>query len=364
MKYLFTLGLTIAIFLNLSAQQRLKPGFDAGEYRNLLKIMERQIDSTKNPYTLPYPAGFDCRYKSDKTGLDNSWSLWTGKGIVVISLNGTTAKPESWLENFYSAMVPATGKIKIDSTGYLKYKMAEDSNAYIHAGWLIGVMSMAPDIVEKMREYYDKGYRNFIIAGHSQGGGMAFLLRSYLEYLDNPLPEDIIMKTYCSAAPKPGNLYYAYDFAYITFGGWGLRVVNTMDWVPEVPFGIQSLKDANDTNPFSSIKGSLKGVPVYEKIYIKSVYNKLDRSTAKAQKRYTKYLGKKSFTLVKKHLPDAVMPEFTGSYSYITAGTPVILRPGQAYINNYMAKQKKTIFLHHLYYPYFLASMETFPERD
>ena len=49
------------------------------------------------------------------------------------------------------------------------------------------------------------------------------------------------IKTYCSAAPKPGNLFYAYDFEHITEGGWAFNVVNSADWVPELPSTTQTV---------------------------------------------------------------------------------------------------------------------------
>jgi hypothetical protein len=35
---------------------------------------------------------------------------------------------------------------------------------------------------------------------------------------------------------KTGNLYFAYDFDYITRGMKAFTIVNTDDWVPETPF--------------------------------------------------------------------------------------------------------------------------------
>src|SRR3984885_12617163 len=85
-------------------------------------------------------------------------------------------------------------------------------------------------------------------------------MRSYLYYLQQKgdLPADIVFKTYCSAAPKPGNMYYAYDFDFITRGGWAYAIVNGADWVPETPFSIQTLRDFNPTNPLIHVKDILR----------------------------------------------------------------------------------------------------------
>ncbi|MBN2746167.1 MAG: lipase family protein [Bacteroidales bacterium] len=347
-------------------QPLLKPGFDADEYRTFLKISERQADSSKFKLMLPWPANFKREYVSPITGLDNRFEIWTNKkkGLCVISIRGTTMKNESWLENFTAGMLPSTGKIKFDSTGYISYKVAENPRAFVHSGWMIGMLSMAPDILLQIKKQYSSGYRNFVIFGHSQGGAIAFLLRSYLYYHPQPLPEDIIIKTYSSAAPKPGNLYYSYDYGFITRGGWGLRVVNTLDWVPEVPFAIQTLDDINEISPFTNIEKVFKNMKFFQRIYLKRIYKKLDLSTEKARKRYIMYLGNKTFQFIQEFLPQAVKPDFVQSFDYSTAGTPVILVPQQAYRDNYFNPSNKSIFVHHLMYPYWLACMENYPERD
>ncbi|HPN72156.1 MAG TPA: hypothetical protein PLZ32_21680, partial [Saprospiraceae bacterium] len=74
----------------------------------------------------------------------------------------------------------------------------------------------------KIDSLYKTGTKEFLIMGHSQGGAIAYLMTSYLYNLQQlgQLPIDIKFKTYCSAAPKPGNLYYAYEYEAMTQGGW------------------------------------------------------------------------------------------------------------------------------------------------
>jgi hypothetical protein len=55
------------------------------------------------------------------------------------------------------------------------------------------------------------------------------------------IPKDIRFKTYCSAAPKPGNLYFSYDYEADNQIGWSFTVVNGADWVPELPVSIHPL---------------------------------------------------------------------------------------------------------------------------
>ena len=349
-------------------QSQLKPGFDAEEYKQLLKVSIRHMDSVKHPYQGPLAAypNYHLEYESPVVGIYNMWQLWVSPqktGLIVI--RGTVPKMESWMENFYSGMIPAQGRFRIDSNSYFDYKVANDSNAYVHAGWMIGLAALAPDIVSKINAYYAKGVKDFIIFGHSQGGAIAFLLRSYLEYMQPALPRDITLKTYSSAAPKPGNLYYAYDYALITRGGWGLRVVNSADWVPEMPFAIQTLTDVNGDSPFAQGKDLFKKLPFFKRQYLSHIYGKLDKSSRKAQENYTKYLGEKAYEFVQKSVPAYEEPEFVKSFNYTPCGTLVLLRPEKNYWDNYYQKKKGEygIFVHHHYYAYYRLVLYWYPER-
>ncbi len=56
------------------------------------------------------------------------------------------------------------------------------------------------------------GIRNFYLLGHSQGAAINFLVTAHLRHLQKTgrIPADVRFKSYRSAAPKPGNLYFAY----------------------------------------------------------------------------------------------------------------------------------------------------------
>jgi len=250
----------IAFFMFQVSAQTLQPGFEAREYLNLLAITFGKYDSMakKNGVSAQYK----WAYRSQVTGLDNRWFLWLSNDNKqgVISIRGTVGTMASWLANVYSVMQPATGSIQLNDSITFHYQLAENPNAAVHTGWLISLGYLANDIERKIKEQYDKGIKDFLIVGHSQGGGIAYLLRSYLYYRtkEGALPADITYKTYCSAAPKPGNLYYAYDYDFINRNGWAFNIVNAADWVPETPISIQQLRDLNQLNPFTDIKNSLR----------------------------------------------------------------------------------------------------------
>src|SRR5690606_21679981 len=97
-------SLSFLLLQQISAQ-KLKPGFDKEEYREMLLISARHGDSTYFK-KFPEPAHFKFVYQSADIGLENKWHLWTSDdGIAVLSIRGTTKNMISWVANFYAAML-------------------------------------------------------------------------------------------------------------------------------------------------------------------------------------------------------------------------------------------------------------------
>lgn len=376
-KKIFYLCCLILTYVPSFSQSKLSPGFDPHEYIQLLGIFDEQtshlfqIPQEKKEETaaprpalppIPKPENYNMVYESPTVGLDNRWALWLNKdsSIAVISIRGTTTQTESWLENFYAVMLPASSELRVNDSTVFPYKLAENPLATVHAGWLLGLASLAPTIVQEVKKYETLGVKQFIIFGHSQGGALAFLTRSYLYYLpDSILPKNIVYKTYCSAAPKPGNLYYAYDFDYITRGGWAFRVVNEKDWVPETPFSLQTLKDFNEVNPFINIKPALKNTHFLVRLYAMHVFNKLNRSSEKASKKFRKVLGSTLYKMIRKHLPQFPEPRYVHSMNYMPAGTPIILMPYKNYDEDF-PYNGKNVFIHHGLEAYYLLTLHQY----
>ena len=213
----------------------------------------------------------------------------------------------------------------------------------------------------KIKEYYAKGVKQLIVAGHSQGGALSYLMTSYLRYqqADGNLPADLVIKTYASAAPKPGNLYYAYDFDYITRGGWAYTVVNTADWVPETPVSIQTIKDLNKLNPFANTKSLIKGQKLVVRMALKHVYNRLNKTPLKTQRTYERYLGKVTYKQIKKYMPGLEKLHFAASSNYMRAGIPIVLQADSTYFAKY-PDSGTNIFRHHLFEPYYYLLKRTY----
>lgn len=345
------------VLISLSAAgQKLKSGFDKEEYKELMLISARTTAAPDYYKSFPEPSKFKMIYQSKPVGLDNLWDLWENENHQsVISIRGTTGKSESWLSNFYAAMVPAAGKLILNDTDVFQYKLATNPRAAVHVGWLLSMAHLSKEIVPQINQQYQKGTKEFLIMGHSQGGAIAFLLTSYIYHLQQmgQLPKDIRFKTYCSAAPKPGNLYYAYEYEAMAQGGWAYNVVNAADWVPEMPMSIQTLKDFNNVNPFINAKQLIKKQKFPTNLVLKHVYNKLDKPTRKAQRNYEKYLGKMTSKIIKKHIPSFKPPQYYSSNHYVRTGTTIVLSPDADYYKQFPDDTSK-LFQHHFHTQYLL----------
>ena len=334
--------------------QLLKPGFDPKEYKELIYISARTTANAKYYNQFPEPASFNMVYQSPTMGVDNLWDLWTNKqSQAVISIRGTTGKPESWMANFYAAMVPAKGELILSPTDTFHYALATDPKAAVHVGWLLCTAYLSKDIVPKIDSCYKKGTREFLIMGHSQGGAISFLLTAYLYSLQKQgkLPSDIRFKTYCSAGPKPGNLYFAYEYEAMTQGGWAYNVVNSADWVPETPISIQTLNDFSTTNPFKHAKKFIKKQKFPQNLVLSHVFNKLDKPTRNAQKNYQKFLGKLASKLIQKNLKEFQTPQFYSSNDYVRTGNTIVLLATEEYYKVY-PDNDTALFIHHTHQPY------------
>lgn len=354
--------LAFFVILAITAGARqIQPGFDGNEFRKMFQISAHQIDTPWTRIKFPYPAGYNLTCRSEVCGLDNRWDCWLSEdSVVVFSIRGTTGTNESWLENFYAGMIPATGVLNLGNDSLFRYKLAADSLAYVHIGWTIGLAAMAPNIVKELNAHYKNGVRDFIIMGHSQGGAIGLLLYSYLYYQRGiTIPNDIRIKVYGSAAPKVGNQKFSYDFDFISRGGWAFRIVNAIDWVPEVPFTVQTTSDLSKGNPFAEPgRAGLKG-PF--KFFANHIIRKMNRKAKRAEKRFRKYLAVKTGKLVRKRIPGMPKQEYVKSMAYFPCGTTIVLQPDAHYHELY--PDKGGVFTHHYFGPYYYLLNVWYPVK-
>ena len=335
------------------SQDSFKAGYNKIETKNsLLFSAHFYSDSMRKTMNMPEIEDWDLIHSSEEVGLYNKWEFWhhPKNNTCAISIRGTVNNLSSWMEDFYSGMIKAEGEIQIDSSRVFKYKFAEDTTAFVHVGWTIGLGFMEEEIIAKIEEYYAKGVRNFYISGHSQGAALATLLTSYLHYHPT-LPKDIQFKTYALAAPKPGNLSYSYDFSSYTQEGWAYRIVNTLDWVPESPLTIQVIEDVTAINPYVTIRETTKSMGKLERLVILSVYGKMSKKLTKAQEYMTKYLGYKVHRFVEKDLPFIKEQDFEKSFEYFPCGIQYVLVPTQDDLEHF--EKRDDSFTHHHVWNYY-----------
>lgn len=327
--------------------QQLRPGFDIDEFSRVFSMSVKYF-YPKETEMLPDPDGFRLKYTSDSMGLDNKWQLWVSEGRAAsISIRGTSGNPESWLENFYAAMVPAKGSLKLEQNFTFDYALANNPKAAVHVGWLIATAYLARDILPKIDSCYHSGIKAFYINGHSQGGAICYLMTAHLYHLQaqGRLPKDIRFKTYASAAPKPGNQYFAYDYNLLTQDGWGYNVINPFDWVPETFLSVQKPDDFNEVNMLVHLDQTIKAMPVLKRTLAKNIYKNLKKPSLKAQKRYQKYFGRVTSRFIGKYLPEYQPGPYYPSSNYVLTGNIYVLGVPDTYNEHF--NKKDELMLHH-----------------
>lgn len=347
--------IVIILFLSLHLHAEtppLKPGFDPQECEDIFKLNFAFLDTTaNNPFT-GFLDGYSMYHRSPAVGLDNSSDIWLRKdSSVVIMLRGTTAKMESIFADFYCAMMPAVGTIKLSNQRTFEYRLATDKRAAVHAGFLIGFAYLADNLQPKINELYMNGYRKFIIGGHSQGGALCYFFSAWLMQLRLAgTYRDIMIKTYASAAPKVGNMYFAYDYDNANLSEWSFSIINSEDPVPEMPFTTQQIDvDMNEPNPILNLMKRFDDLPFFKRIFLKSAFNKMKKRSKKSSDAYQKYLGKYVGNFIYKSLPGLELSPSLPTTYFVRPGVPITLSANQAYRDYYKDGPK---YFHHGVDPY------------
>ena len=345
---------SICINTLLFSQQKLKPIFDAQEFIDVIHLEWAHQDTSSKYKPKQIPENYKRTYRSPIVGLDNKFDFWLRNDSVGVICIRYTVGGASWLENLYSGMIKASGTMHLNDSTNFNYKFADDEKALVHHGWAIGACYLAPLITQTINDYYKKGVKEFIIVGHSQGAALSYLIRSYLEYLPaKAIPKDITYKVYGCAAPKPGNMFYAYDYDFITRNGWAYRIVNMRDWVPQTPFSIQSIEDLNPINPYSLRKEVInkRVKSPFIRWYVNYAVRDIENAATKTNRKYKKHLTKHVDRYVKKILTQYQSPKVNNSNSFASAGIPIILKPNAQY-DSLFKFDGENIFIHHLFEPY------------
>ncbi len=312
--------------INITAQ--FEPGFSKEEATKLMRV-------TRYPFFKPEKRdsimaielpGVKIIKLVDSTALDNGWCILTDGNKGIVSFRGTTDNAVSWLENFYAAMIPASGEVTSPEGKVVKYKFSDDPRAGIQAGWSLALLVMSKDILAEIHKLNQKGIYDFYITGHSQGGALSLLFRALLEHLpDSVLDARNNFKTYAFAGPKPGNRFFTYDYNRICNSNLSsFNFINPYDWVPQVPFSVQSPNNITEPNPFLEFEKSKEGSLV-KRIALHQIYGSMKNPIVKAQKKLNKTLGHRVKKIIEKTTGGFKVPAYMSDAAYFPAGVSLTL---------------------------------------
>lgn len=231
----------LLLLISSASFAQLREGFDPDEVKALIAMC--------NSYTFQDLYGSDAaitpkNYKkvftSPVIGMDNKFQVYTKDEVGVINFRGSTNQISSWIENMYSAMIPAKGVILLDKKEH-PYCFAKNTEASVHAGYALATVLLSPIIIEQINKLNQQGIYNIIITGHSQGGALANITRAYLENLpEGTLSSKNVYKTYAFANPMCGNKDFAdeYHVRYCE-NNMSYSIINPADLVPSMPMHYQ-----------------------------------------------------------------------------------------------------------------------------
>lgn len=343
----------VMLFIGIapSLGQYLRPEFDPSEFAEILKINAQVSEHPSLVTKIPTPKAAVKVYESEEMGLKNKWELWRqNPHTMVIALRGSTTETESWLANFFAAQIPAKGTIRISKQQEWTYQFAQHPKAAVHAGYVFSTYFLLNDILPRIDSVYKAGVKDFIITGHSQGGGLSYLVSAALIQLQKKgqVPTDIRFKVYTSASPKPGNLYFAYDYEQYMGSGWSQHIVNSEDWVPQSPFTVQTFEDLPEVSPLMLLESAVKKQSFIKRLFIKGIYKKVTKPSINAVKTYQKYLGTFMGKQIQKHYPEFEIPSFADGNEYVRTSRQVVFIPSGDYYKEFdILKNKDQFMLHH-----------------
>jgi triacylglycerol lipase len=314
--------LLIFAFLSIPCFAQLEEGFKKEEARDMAALCNSfTYLELYNSDADIIPAGYQKKYTSCTLGMDNIYQIYQNGKVAIINFRGSTSKKISWMENIYSAMVPAEGKMEVSEKKF-KYCFTKDSGAAVHAGYALEIAFLSKDLLHQIKLLNRKGVHHFIITGHSQGGALANMFRAYVENQSRwKVKKKNEFKTYAFAAPMVGNKQFAEAYnAKYAINQTSFNIVNPSDLIPKFPLSYSepnSLKENFKTFLLATDLVSMKKIitdgliVLFEESMNKSV-NKLCCSVADE---------------ISKDIGPFVMPPYVLGYNYAKLGNRIEIDP-------------------------------------
>jgi hypothetical protein len=308
----------VLLLLSISLSAQLKSGFDKNEARDMIALCNsftflKLFNSDRDIV----PASYEKVYTSGVYGLDNKFQVWRNASVAVIVFRGSTAEKSSWLENMYSVMIPANGKIVLPGMDTLIYRFAKADSACVHAGWSLGISFLIQDVIHEIRLLNSEGVFDIIITGHSQGGALAHLCRAYLENLSKgKIADNNNFKTYAFASPMVGNTDFVEEYKQrFVANKTSFSIYNPKDLVPQMPITVNDNKQAIYTlDNLKKVMDSTSSV-TWKSLAIRGVTRTLTKDPVAA---YMKMAGDDIYEEIVKLIGPFEMPSYTHDLVYVS----------------------------------------------
>jgi len=305
---------------------QMKSGFDKKEAMDMIQLCNSYsyIDLFNSDEDM-IPKGYHRTYTSGVFGMDNKFQVYkTDYKYAVINFRGSTDKKISWMENFYSSMIPSEGVIRIQNEKF-NYKFANDTAAHVHGGYALGIGYLHNDILFHINNINAQGIYDIILTGHSQGGALTQLILSYLENL----PKGVIssknkFKVYSFAAPMVGNQVFVDEYnKKFCETNKSFLILNPADMVPKLPlkYNDGGLLSAEQ---ITAVLNREQGFNVKEVLYNGFMNLFENKITSLSHWLNTRVGGQ-----IEDDLGDIEMPPFTSDINYSRVGNMITLEPVQ-----------------------------------
>lgn len=305
-----------------SSYTQIKPGFDSNEAIDLIRLCNSQ--TFKDLYGSDdeiIPKNYNLIYASTPNMMDNMFQVYKKGKTGIIHFRGSTSHPNSWIENVYSAMIPAKGKMTIYNEER-DYVFAEEDSAGVHSGFVLGVTMMIEDVISQIDRLNSKGVHDFIITGHSQGGALAILTHAYLENQRTTVENKNTFKMYAFANPMVGNTEFVseYNNRFVE-KDMAFRIINPKDLVPSMPISYRDGSLVSTDDVVSWITGKKEfnykelGVEVIMRKFKGGITAYINKSNQLIDKAITKQTG------------EIELPDYMDDIQYVSIGNLHKLEP-------------------------------------
>lgn len=319
MKYLISFLLSTAV---LTASAQLEAGYRPSEALDMIALSNSfTFLKEEGSDAEIIPKGYERIYDSETIGFDNRFHVYTNGRKGVLVFRGTTANPQSWMVNIYSAMIPAASSISINGNQH-DYVLATESTATVHSGYTLSVVMMAESVIAQIKALNENGIYDILITGHSQGGSLATLFRAYLENLPpGSINAKNNFKTYAFAGPMVGNAAFAAEYnRRFSDKQTSFSIVNPQDAVPSFPSG---MNEGGGASPMSMFGDQPSSGNDFRSIFLAALFQHFNDSIAQ----FANQMGATLLNQFSSNVGEIAMPENTGSYEYKPTGQLVSIEP-------------------------------------